>query len=281
MKQYLFILPLVVFLVALPGYLFVSTFFISLREVNFGVLEGSKFIGLKNFSQVIGSRSFWQSMRFSLLFGSVTTVSEIIIGFLVALFVYNKFRGNRLVITLLVTPILIAPSLFGLMNRILFNNFIGLVPGYIKFFFHRDIDFFSPANVFTTLVFIDCLQWTPFAFLILYASMLGIPPQLMEASKMDGAGYIEQIWFVVIPYLLPSITSTLLLRFTESFRVFDTVYVLTGGGPGDLTTSISIYIYRLGFVMGDHGSASAAGMILFAIMIFFVILTLKLSERKW
>ncbi|KUK02435.1 MAG: Binding-protein-dependent transport systems inner membrane component [Thermotoga sp. 50_1627] len=270
-----------VFVVLFFAYLLFSSFFISLRDVYFGLIEDSTFIGIGNYARLMKSRSFWDSMRFSLTFGLVTTFLELVLGFALAYFFYSKFRGMKLLFTLLITPMFIAPSLFGLMNRILFNNFIGIIPGYMKLFFNVDIDFFSPKNVFWTLVGIDVLQWTSFVFLIIYAALLGVPVQLIEASSIDGAATFQKIWYVVLPYIKPSIMMAAFLRFLESFRVFDSVYVLTGGGPGNLTTSISIFIYRTGFTMGEHGLASAAGMILFLSMLVPVLFVIRLARRRW
>ncbi len=247
----------------------------------FGFIEDSTFTGLGNYSRLLHSKNFWNSMKFSLIFGLTTTFFELFLGFLLAYFFYLKFRGMRFLFTLLITPMFMAPSLFGLMNRILFNNFIGLIPGYIKFFFGIDLDFFSPKNIIWTLVGIDALQWTPFVFLIIYAALLGIPIQLIEASSIDGAGTFHKIRYIILPYIIPALATGGFLRFLESFRVFDTIYVLTGGGPGDLTTSISIFIYRTGFTMGDQGLASAAGIILFLLMMIPVLLTIKLAKRRW
>lgn len=278
---YLFLTPILIVVVVLMVYLLSSSVNISLRRVYLGFVEGSDFVGFENYSRLLQTRAFWNAMRFSLLFGFSTTFLELITGFALAYFYYFKFRDHRLVFTLLIIPMLMAPSLFGLMNRILFNNFIGLIPGYAKFFFGIDIDFFSPRNVFWTLIFIDILQWTPFTFLIFYAALLSIPPQLVEAASIDGARRSHVLRYIIVPYVTPALVTGGFLRFLESFRIFDTIYVLTGGGPGYLTTSISIFIYRTGFTMGDQSLASAAGIILFALMMIPAILFIKTVRRRW
>lgn len=279
--SWLFLLPLVICIIIFLGYLLLSSVFISFRDVRLGLTEKSTFIGVRQYLRVLGSKSFWNAMRFSLLFGLITTLLQLILGFVLAYFFYSKFRGMKILFTLLISPMFIAPSLFGLMNRILFNNFIGLIPGYIKFFFGVDVDFFSPKNAFWTIVGIDIMQWTPFVFLIVYAGLLGVPVQLIEASNIDGAGTFRRIWHIILPYIEPAVAMAAFLRLLESFRVFDTVYVLTGGGPGDLTTSISILIYRTAFTMGDHGLASAMGLILFCLILIPVMYGINFAKRRW
>jgi multiple sugar transport system permease protein len=268
-----FILPLALFVIVSLCYLFFSAFDISLRNIVF--LMDSPLVGFGNFADVFTSNDFWASMKFSLIFSVFTTVIEAALGFFLAYFFYSCFRGKRLLMTLIITPMMIAPSLFGLMSRILFNNFIGIVPNYIRMLFGIDIEFFGRDMVFVTLVLIDVLQWTPFIFLIVYSAMLGVPHQLMEAAKIDGSGKARILFSIIFPYVLPSIISSGFLRFIESFRVFDTIFVLTGGGPGNLTTSISIYIYKTGFSMGRQSVASAAGIILFLIMLVPTIVSVR------
>lgn len=274
-------IPLLVTIVGFTIYLLFSSVKISLREVYFGLLEESQVVGLSNYVKLLKSQDFWNAMRFSLIFGSTTTFIELLLGFLLAYFYYSKFRGMRLPFTLLITPMLMAPSLFGLMNRILLNNFIGLVPGYAKFFFGINLDLFAPKNVLWTLVTIDILQWTPFTFLVLYSALISVPPQLFEAANIDGARRLHIVTYIIVPYISPAIVVSGFLRFIESFRVFDAIYVLTGGGPGSLTTSISIYIYRTGFTMGNLGLASAASMILFMFMMLPTFIFIRLARRRW
>ena len=275
----LFILPLLIFLSFMIIYSFISALNISLRDAFLGYLNEMPFVGLKNFKQVIMSRDFWHSMEFSLKFATMTTGIESVIGFFIAYFYYLYFRKNRMLLTLLILPMMMAPTLFGLMNRILFNNFIGLIPGYISALFNVDIDFFSNKNIIGTLVLIDTLQWTPFVIIIMFASFVSIPKSLIDAARIDGAGSKSLLFRIILPLVIPSLITASFLRFIESFRVFDTIYVLTGGGPGNLTTSVSIYIYKMGFDMGIQGVASAASLILFLIMLVPTLIAIKLIIR--
>jgi len=275
------VLPLTIFLGFIMTYSFVSTINISLREVFLGYLKEAPFVGFKNFISVLTSKDFWHSMKFSLIFGLLTTLVETTLGFLIAYFYYSYFKNSRFFLTLFILPMMMAPSLFGLMNRILFNNFIGLIPGYLYTFFGIDIDFFSNKNIIGTLVLIDVLQWTSFIVIILYAALMSVPVSFIEAAKIDGASSKDILQRIIIPYITPSLITAAFLRFIESFRVFDTIYVLTGGGPGNLTTSVSIYIYKMGFSMGMQGIASAASLILFSIMLLPAFISVKMIIRRW
>ncbi|AEH50426.1 carbohydrate ABC transporter permease [Pseudothermotoga thermarum] len=278
---FLFYLPLIALVVGFFAYLLASSIFISFKNVLFGGMAAAKFVGFSNYIELFFSRDFWYSMRFSFIFGITTAFLELALGFLLAYYFYSKFRGSKFLFTFLISPMFIAPSLFGLMNRILFNNFIGLIPGYVRSLFGISVDFFHPNNIFWTLVGIDLLQWTPFLFLIIYAALLGIPIQLIEAASIDGAGRFQKVVNIVLPYIKPALISGGFLRFIESFRSFDSIYVLTGGGPGSLTTTISIFIYRTSFTMGNQGLSSAAGILLFLVMLFPLFLASKVMRKEW
>ena len=125
------------------------------------------------------------------------------------------------------------------------------------------LSFLGPGSAFWTLIVVETLQWTPFAFLLFYMAYQAIPREIIEASQMDGALYRHRLWYIELPLMAPTIVVALLIRFIDGFRVFDNVYVLTGSGPGGSTASLSIYIYEAFFKQGAIGKAVAASVILF------------------
>jgi multiple sugar transport system permease protein len=124
--------------------------------------------------------------------------------------------------------------------------------------------FLSNANAFTTLVVVESLQWTPFALLILHSAYAAIPLEVREAAALDGAGALKRLLYIDLPLMAPAAAVTFLIRFIDSFRVFDNIYTLVGAGAGGATTSMSIYIYQAFFKVGDIGLAVAASMLLLA-----------------
>lgn len=273
LKKYMLITPLAVYLLLTLGYPFIKAIDISFKNLFWGSTH-TEWVGLRNYISLLNSKGFWLSMLFSLKFASVSTALEMLIGFIIAYFFFENFRGNRILLTFLVIPIMIAPVLFGLMSRLSLNSFVGSIPLYLQILGIK-IDFLSPQNIIPTLILVDILQWTPFVFTIIYASLLTIPKDIMEASIIDGAGRFQILFRVIIPIISPSILSALFLRFIEAFRTFDSIYAISGGGPGDLTTTISIFIYKHGFTMGMQSYASAAGMLL---LLFVLLPTIKLTK---
>lgn len=272
-NKYILIFPLTVYLVMTLGYPFIKAIDISFKNLFWGSTE-EKWIGFSNYISLLNSKSFWSSILFSLKFASISTFLEIFIGFLIAYFFYENFRGNRILFTFLVIPIMIAPVLFGLMSRLSLNSFVGVIPLYLKIL-GISIDFLSPQNIVSTLILVDILQWTPFIFAIIYAALLSVPKDIVEASIIDGADQFQMLFRVIIPIIFPSILSAIFLRFIEAFRTFDSIYAISGGGPGDLSSTISIFIYKNGFTMGMQSYASAAGMLL---LLFVLLPTVKLTK---
>nr|WTB28616.1 sugar ABC transporter permease [Streptomyces sp. NBC_00830] len=215
--------------------------------------------GLKNFTTVLKDTSFWHAVSFTLQFSVVVTVLEMVLGFLLALLMNKHFPGRKKLLSFLIMPVMIAPALMGVMFRLLLNSNIGIVPAVLaKVGIH--ISLFSNGAVVPLLTVLDVAQWTPFAFLLFYSGLQTVPKELYEAASVDGAGYFRTIRSVIIPLMLPILFITGFLRAIDAFRTFDVIYVLTGGGPGDQTSTLSIYIYKA-FSTGNFGTASAAAVL--------------------
>jgi multiple sugar transport system permease protein len=217
------------------------------------------FAGWANFSTVLRDSSFWHAAWFTLRFTVIVTIIQLVLGFCLALLVDKHFPGKKPLLSALILPVMIAPALMGVMFRLLLNENIGAVPALLH---HGGIDItlFGNNTVVPLLMVLDIVQWTPFTFLLFYAGLQTVPRDLYEAAAVDGAGFARTVRSVVLPVMTPVVFITGFLRAIDAFRTFDVIYVLTGGGPADKTTTISIYIYKL-FSTGNFGTASAAAVL--------------------
>ena len=252
--------PLLIFLltlVAWPIYLGIKT---SLSRDLLSEFE-IKAAGFANFKAVISTPDFWHALRFTLLFAIVATILEGVLGFLLALLFDRKFPGKKTLFSMVLIPIMIAPSLMAVMYRLVLNENIGIIPGFLHLF-GVNISIFDQRYVFFTLVILDAIQYTSFAFLLVYAALQNIPQEIYESAAIDGAKYRQVVARITIPILRPALAIIAMLRLIDSFRTFDTIYILTGGGPGTSTQTIGIYIYKTAFITGDFGMASAASVAL-------------------
>ena len=160
-------------------------------------------------------------------------------------------------------PLMVAPAMVGLMYRLVLHEFAGPVPYYLQLWTGSSPAFLDAENAFRTLVVVETLQWTPFAFLLFYAAYIAIPRDIRDAAAMDGASAWGRLRWVELPLMAPTLAIAFFIRFIDGFRVFDNVYTLTGSGAGGTTTSLSIYIYQAFFKEGAIGKAVAASVLLF------------------
>jgi multiple sugar transport system permease protein len=225
--------------------------------------------GVDNFVSLFRSDGFAKAAGFTIGFSAVVVAIEMVLGFGLALVMDRAFPGKKLFFTLLLLPIMVAPALLGVMFRLLLNGDIGALPALLESI-GLSVSLFSPDSVVPLLVVLDVLQWTPFTFLIIYAGLQSFPKELLEASAMDGAGYVRSLTSVIVPVLKPVLFAAFFLRAIDAIRTFDVIYVLTAGGPGTSTTTLSIFIYKTAFEAGDFGKAAAAALVVLVCLVPFV-----------
>lgn len=216
---------------------------------DFGLVNGfrARFIGIDNFVRLYADSRFWNSLVFTLMFALVTVTLEFVIGFGLALAVQSMKGASRWIRTALAipwtTPTAVAALVwvwllndqFGIVNRILTD--VHLIESPIAWLG-------SPGLAIGALIVADVWKTVPFVFLILYSGIGTIPEELYEAMAIDGGGFWAKLRYVTWPVMRDFVFVALIFRTIQAFAVFDLVYVMTGGGPGGATESISVYAYR-------------------------------------
>jgi len=263
-------LLVVVFLVG-PFYYMVYT---ALTDLSFADASHSgAFIGLDNFRKLMRNDPFfWASFLLTLKFVVIAVSLEFLLGFALAFLIFRFVASQRLLTTLLLIPMMIAPVAVGLIWRLLLQGDFGMLTFYMRkigLLAQNAAVLSAPDLVFPTIVAIDVWQWTPFVTLIMLAGMMSLPRAPFEAAMMDGAKPFQIFRDVMLPLLRPVIALVLLLRGIDAFKEFDKVFLMTGGGPGTLTELVSIYAYRVNFRNWDLGYGAAV-----AFMIYLVVLIL-------
>lgn len=210
------------------------------------------------------------------MYAVVVTVAEVVLGLSLALLFSRRTRGRGIAMSLLLLPMMVSPALLGIMFRLMLNEFVGVVAYYLDAAGLPGSRLLSPQWIVYTLMGIDVLQWTPFTFIILFAALQTVPGELYEAALVDGASRFQIFQHITLPLIMPFLVIATFLRGIDSFKVFDMIQVLTGGGPGTLTTSISIYIYKMAFNTGDFGRANASSILL----LFLLSIPLALAIRR-
>jgi multiple sugar transport system permease protein len=231
------------------------------------------FVGFDNFRRLMREDAlFWNSFLLTLKFVVVAVAIEFALGFGLAYLIFQYVARQRLLTTLLLIPMMLAPVTVGLIWRLLLQGDFGMVTYYLRavgLLAQNAAVLSQPGLVFPTIVAIDVWQWTPFVTLVMLAGLMSLPRAPFEAAMMDGAGPLRIFLDVMLPLLRPIIALVLLLRGIDAFKEFDKVFILTGGGPGTLTELISIYAYRVNFRNWDLGYGAAV-----AFMVYLVVLIL-------
>jgi len=266
--KFLLLFPSVMLFISLTAYPLVYLMYISLQS--FDIVGGQfHYIGLGNFSRLLGDERFINSIINTLRFMFMATFSQVLLGLgLAVLFNFVKFRGKMLLLPILILPMML-PSMvvngiwrimysfeFGIMNRILES--IG---------FSRIGWLLDPGIAMESVVLVDIWQFTPFVFLVLLAGLQAIPEEVYEAAKLDGSTKLQIFKNMTLPLLKHHILLVILLRTVDTSNVFDKVFVLTGGGPGFTTETISLFIYRHSFVFLNLGYGAAASIVMLLLVI--------------
>jgi multiple sugar transport system permease protein len=278
----LFTLPAILVMVAIVAYPLLWTLNLSFRSLDLLKPNStSRYVGLSNYSAVLGSSEFRNALLLTTAFVIVTIVLELALGLGIALMLNQKMRGMsrfRLIFSL---PLLMAPSVAGLQFRFLFEDQYGAINAIL-----HSIGINGPlwlVNVWAArgaILMSNLWLATPFVVLVLLAGMANLPSEPFEAARLDGAGPFQVLRHIMLPMLRPAILVILVIRLADAFRVFDLVYILTGGGPGNSTDVLSTYIYRETFVRANFAHGAAASFMLVAVVAALSFLCLRLLRPR-
>lgn len=221
------------------------------------------FVGMDNFTVLVSSDRFLNSLKVSLLLMVFALLFEYVLGMGLALILNRQFRGRRIFRTIFILPMVLAPIVVGIQWRYLLSGNFGIV-NYILFQLGIEPPavLSDPQYGLPVLILVDSWMYVPFVSLILLAGLQQISQEVQEAAEVDGAGSLARFWYITFPLLGSSTAIVLMLRGTEIFRAFDVVYVLTGGGPGRSTEVLGILLYRIAFGEGNFGMAAALAIII-------------------
>jgi len=244
------------------------------------------FIGLGNYLQLFSDSQFWNAWIHTIQFTTASTLLETSIGLMIALVLSERFRGRGIVRAAMLVPWAIPTVVTSKMFGWLFDGQHGIVNYLLRSvgLMQHNVDWYgSPDFALTTIIIADVWKTTPFMALLLLAGLQTIPDSLAEASVIDGANAWQHFWYVRLPLLAPTLLIASMFRALDAFRIFDLVYVLTGGGPADSTEVLSTLTYKELFsaLQFGYGSALATIMFITEIMIavvFGVFLLRKMRE---
>jgi multiple sugar transport system permease protein len=243
---------------------------ISLSFQDFDLAVGApaaSFVGLDNYARVLASPGFIAALAQTLGYVATTLVLELAVAMPIALLLNRATRGSRVLRLIIAIPIMIAPIVASLAFKFLFSNGYGFVNAALSAVGIDPPSWFATVWLARGTVLVTNMWLAlPFVILVLLAGLSNVPTELNEAAKTDGANAWQRFTRITLPLLKPAILIVLVIRLADAFRVFDSVYVLTGGGPANSTDVMSSYLYRLMFSSTDFSGSSAA-TVLFVLVV--------------
>jgi len=255
--------------------------YLSLFDIYLGSRE-IHFVGLANYAQLLGEARLWHSLWTTLViaFGSVAV--EFLLGFVLAFALYSATFSVRVFMILLFLPHIITPVVATLFLKWILTSNWGLIDATLLTFNVNPPDWLGdPLWAKVCVVLADTWIFTPFVMLVLYAALQTVDLAQIEAARIDGANGWRIIRHIILPSLVPVIIFTVSVRLMDVFRFFDTIYVLTGGGPGTATETVTIYTYQLGFQLLQVGKASALGIITLIIVAAIIATFSRVLQRGY
>ena len=267
--KFVFIGPAVIWIVAFTIFPLFYALYTSLYTYRFGQRFG--FVGVGNFTRLVTDENLLSSLRVTLSFVAGTVTVEMVLGVALALLLSREIRGTNVMRGIATLPLFATPVAVGYLAITLYYEQDGPINSLIQAFGGKGIPWLSdPFWALVAVILVDIWQWTPFVFLITLAGLQGLPSELYDAARVDGAGAFQNFRYLTLPLLAPLLWLILLLRLVEAFRVFDIPVSLTLGGPGRATEVYSLYTYRTALRFFDHGYAAAQGILLLVIVMLIV-----------
>jgi multiple sugar transport system permease protein len=265
---WLFITPTVALLLAINIFPLLWTVYMSFTnyKANMGWVK-YRTVGIDNYVDLLTDPDIWAAMQTTAHFVFWSILFEVLIGFGLALLINRKFRGHSLWTTVILLPMMLSPAVVGNFWTFLFQPQIGLfnyIVGWIGGVDPGSFQMIGDVKLAPwTIVLVDTWMWTPYVMLICLAGLRSIPDSIYEAAEVDRASAWRRFWSITLPMAMPFLMLAVLFRAIENFKMFDMVNLLTNGGPGSLTETVSITLKRAAFEKWQTGWSSALAIILF------------------
>src|SRR5919198_1913492 len=235
--------------------------------------DSGQFVGLRNFERALENPRLVEAVKQTFIYAAIVLPTEILLGLGLALLVHRTVRSvaiRAVIYIAAMIPIVIPQVAVGVVFRLVFVSDYGVLNLVLGKSGHDQILWLSvPALAMLSVATVDIWQWTPFVYLIMFAGLQTVSQESVEAAQVDGASSWAQFRHIELNYLRPLLLMVLFFRIADVLRVFDHVYVLTGGGPGATTQFLSLYLFDIGFKFNDLGQASALAVIIMAGMTAF------------
>jgi len=279
---YLLLLPAFIVVFAISVYTFWYLLRMSLVDWTFGApWESAKKVGFENFIWLLTNSTshLWNSLKITVIYTLGSLLAELFIGFSLALLLNGKIFGGSIYTSLLIIPMVLMPSMVGMIWRLYFS-FDGLVNYFLESLIGIKVNWFSGQWALLAAMIVDIWEWTPFFILIFLAGLQSLPVSPFESARVDGASNWQIFRYLTLPFMAPLIFIASILRSMDLLRIFDVIFVMFSGGPGNATTTLPILVWRETMVAQNTGRGSAVSIMLIILIVSFTAILYKLYQKS-
>jgi len=280
---YLLLIPGIVVLLFLVIYPLVRSIWVSLHTWYLAKPNAFPFVGLSNYSLLLFEDSVFRiALRNTLFIVAVAVPVEFFLGLLLAtLLNRDDIKGRKIFRAILVMPLAIMPIVVGVLWKFMLHPRYGIVNYGLGFLKIEPIQWIAdPRFALLSVMMVDIWEWTPFMVLVIYAGLISVPREPLEAARIDGASDWQLFIRITLPLIVPIVVVAILIRVMDIVKMFDIVYVLTRGGPGDATELLSLYNFRVGLNYFYMGKAAALSWIIVVLVVIFSQIFLRVVKME-
>lgn len=265
--------PAAILLVLLTVYPIVNLFFMAASTITFErASEIWTFTPMQNFRSLINDEIFRIALWNTVLFAFVSVIIETTLGLALAILVASVRAFKGIMRTVLIIPVLMPPVAIGSMWKLMYSHDFGVFNQFLGLLGVAPVNWTGSTSLaLISVIIVDVWHWTPFVFLILFAAVEGLPREVIEAARVDGARNWDIVFKIIIPLLKPAIVVAVLFRTILAFKVFDQIFLLTSGGPGTSTEVVSLHLYKVFFVQNELGYGAMLSLAIIAATVAFLL----------
>jgi multiple sugar transport system permease protein len=273
-----FVVPAAAVVLAVIVFPWVFTLYMSVHEWRIG--GGRSFVGMANFAKLLEDERFHWSILRTLYFTALAVVLPVLLGIAAAMAFHRRFPLRGLARTVFILPMMATPVAVALVWTMMFHPQLGVLNWILTSLGLPPSSWvYAPETVIPTLVMVEVWHWTPLVMLLILGGLASLPTDPYEAAKIDGATPWQAFRYITLPLLAPFIVVAVIIRTIDALKAFDTIYVITQGGPGTSSETINIFLYLQAFAYYNMGYASAVVVVFFALIIALSLLLLWSRER--
>jgi len=278
---YILFLPALVVLIMVAIYPFAVCINNSVRFYDLtNPAKGTPYIGATNYKLLFEDVRFWHSLKVTVYFVLFGGAIQLVLGYVMASLVNGIEKGSR-VLPFFLIPMVMTPVVVWLTWRLMYDHTLGIINYFVRLIGMTPLAWLGTGGLaLFSIILTDVWEWTPLIFLILYSGMKALPTEPYEAGKIDGANTWQVLTKITLPLLRPVILVAVLLRTIDAFKWFDTIYIMTSGGPGIATETASLYSYLISFNFFNIGKGSAFSIIMIILVNIFCLFYTKIIPEK-